>query len=83
MSQLEDLRILGLHGTQVTDLTPLERLSELEWLSIKDTPISDLLPLTRLSSLKTLIVENCPVSEEHVEWFRRARPDCTVHTATK
>lgn len=23
------------------------------------------------------------VSEEHVEWFRRARPDCTVYAANK
>ncbi len=56
-------RSLILNGCQVSDLSPLAKLSTLEFLSLSNTQVSDLSPLAKLSTLKSLDLLNTQVSD--------------------
>ncbi|MCH7725853.1 MAG: leucine-rich repeat domain-containing protein [Planctomycetes bacterium] len=49
--------------TQVSDLTPLAKLTSLEYLVLADTQVSDLTPLTRLTRLQHLRLDDTPVRD--------------------
>ena len=54
---------VDLHGTQVSDLTPLAKLTSLQYLYVWDTQVSDLTPLAGLQKLERLYVDATEVSD--------------------
>lgn len=56
------LRELSLRRTQVSDLTPLERLMELEELNLAGTRLRNLEPLENLRALRRLVLRRTRVS---------------------
>jgi len=59
----EKTTVLGLSGTQVSDLTLIKELNNLQELWLGDTQVSDLTPIKELKGLKTLILFDTAVSD--------------------
>jgi len=51
---LSNLEILDLRGTQISDVTPLSRLTQLKQLYLLGTQVTDVSPLSKLTQLKNL-----------------------------
>ena len=60
---MDRLKDLNLANTQVSDLTPLQRLTGLKTLRINNVNLSDLSPLKEMTGLKTLSLDNTHVSD--------------------
>lgn len=63
--------------TSATDLAPLSKLSRLTHI-IMDAEVTDLSPLHGLTNLKHLVLFSAPVSDEQVDGFQKALPNCEV-----
>ena len=72
------LRTLGLDGTAVADVSPLANCQELVQLDLSRTKVKDLTPLTNCSRLETLGLKDTPVTEDQIENFRKALPNCVI-----
>jgi hypothetical protein len=60
---LKDLISLDLDNTQVSDLTPLAKLTALQSLRLNSTQVSDLTPLAKLTALEILCLHNTQGSD--------------------
>lgn len=60
---LNNLQILILESTPITDLSPLSKLSKLKTVIIRNTKISDLAPLSGIKELFRLEISNSLVSD--------------------
>ena len=63
MDFMDDVVLVDLGATPVTDLNPLAGLAQLEHLSLMDTQVSDLAPLARLTNLKCLYLYGTQTSD--------------------
>ncbi|VAW02330.1 hypothetical protein MNBD_ALPHA07-1330 [hydrothermal vent metagenome] len=63
ISTLENLQVLYLTGTGVSDLAPLAGLTQLKGLYLTKTQVSDLAPLANLTQLDTLWLTETQVSD--------------------
>lgn len=61
LSQLTNLRMLNLSGTNVEDLTPIRNLTELVELDLSRTKVLDLTPLRYATKLERLNISNTDV----------------------
>lgn len=61
LSQLINLRMLNLAGTQVSDLTPIRNLTDLVELNLEGTKVFDLTPLRYSSKLERLNISNTEI----------------------
>lgn len=57
-----ELQWLDLSNTQVSDLSPIAKLTELKWLDLSNTQVADLSPIVGLSALLWLYLSNTQVS---------------------
>lgn len=64
MTQLEQLNISG--NTDITDISPLEKLVNLELLNISNTGVSDISCLSSMKKLENLNINNTEVSDVSV-----------------
>ena len=80
-----DLAELNLYDNQISDLTPISRLSKLRWLNLGRNRITDLTPLKKLDHLKQLyLYENPNLTVTQVAELQKALPNCGIHhNATK
>ena len=76
----QEVSLVRLSYTQVSDLTPLAKLTSLRRLYLTDTQFSDLTPLAELTSLNSLCLGT--VSNELLEKARQALPACTILRAS-
>jgi Leucine-rich repeat (LRR) protein len=88
LTKLPKLRRVSLwHSVRVDDKAAqyLLRMKTLEVLDLSDTNVTDALldQLAGMKQLKTLFVAGAKVTQERVERFRKARPDCRVVWAPK
>lgn len=74
------LRDLDLSYNELTDISALGALAAVETLDLTANRISSLQPLQRLSGLKLLKVGGNLLTQEQVDEFRAAMPDCEVIT---
>ena len=63
LDYLANVASVHLRGSEITDLSPLTKLTTLEAVNLLDTKVSDLSPLTRLTNLRVLWMKNTPVSD--------------------
>jgi hypothetical protein len=63
IADLPALRAIDFDYTQISDLTPLARLTARTRLSLNSTPVTDLAPLAYLTSLKQLLLNSTKVSD--------------------
>jgi hypothetical protein len=63
IDMLKYLTSLNLIYTQVSDITPLAKLTALETLRLDNTQVSDLTPLAKLTALRILTLRNTEVSD--------------------
>jgi hypothetical protein len=82
LSDLSETRNLGIIDSNVGDeIVPhISSLKDLYQLNLFGSKLTDqgLQGLEQMASLKCLVVSNTRVSDEGVERFRSARPDCEV-----
>lgn len=69
---------VGLHYTQVSDLSPLANLSDLETLSLIHTPVTDVSPLLTLTNLRLLWLDETAVTEEDIAKLKETLPNCEI-----
>lgn len=74
------LRELDLSYNELTDIAALSALPAVETLDLTGNRVSSLQPLQRLSGLKTLKVGGNLLTQEQLDEFRAAMPDCEVIT---
>lgn len=74
------LRELDLSYNELTDASPLGALAAVESLDLTGNRISSIQVLQRLSGLKTLKVGGNLLTQEQLDEFRAALPDCEVIT---
>lgn len=78
LSQHPDLKVIDLLGCdEITDLSPLSRLTEIQGLTL-DLPLEDLSPLYQLKKLEVLIFEEDMYNEEDYQNLRAALPDTQI-----
>ena len=63
MAYCAEMRALDLGHMQVTDLTPLKKMTHLTWLIIAECPIENISPLSSLGELKYLEMFSTNVSD--------------------
>ena len=73
-----DVTGVELQGTQVSDISPLAKLSKLEYLYLDHTPVSDVTPLAKLTKLEKLFIHNTQVSDQAMEQLEKALPQCEI-----
>ena len=82
IDKLEDVEVLGLNGTQVTDygMQKLQGLKRLTYLFLNDTAVSDqgLLSLAENPSLRFISMDNTNLSARAVKEFHRLSPGTLV-----
>ena len=78
LAELRELDEIYLEGTNVRDLSPLANLPNLEMLWLDSTPVTDLSPLYGLTNLKWIKLRDTQLTEQEVEDFRNALPECDV-----
>jgi hypothetical protein len=88
LTKLPKLRRVSLwHSARIDDKSAqyLLRMKTLEVLDLSDTNVTDALldQLAGMKQLKTLFIAGAKVSQERVERFRKARPDCRVMWSPK
>ena len=74
----DDVTGVSLDATEVSDLSPLAKLTNLETLTLGGTPLSDVSPLAKLTKLELLYLNNTQVSEQAIEQLKTALPQCTI-----
>ena len=72
------LEWLDLHGTQLSDVSPLTGLTSLKKLYLNGTQVSDVSPLAGLTNLEQLHLGKTPVTEGAVEQLQKALPKCRI-----
>ena len=75
------LRSLNLSYNELEEVSALGALSALEEIDLSGNKISSLQGLYRLEGLKTLKLGGNPLTQEQLDAFREALPDCEVITA--
>ena len=78
LSSLGGLTALDISNNRVTDLSPLSALTSLRTLNIEYDPVKDLTPLYSLVNLTSLNVLGSGVSQEEIDAFSQALPNCAV-----
>lgn len=63
LARLDNLKLLDLSGTHITDLTPIRNLTELIELNLSETKVSDLSPLKYSVKLTRLNISNTAVND--------------------
>jgi tetratricopeptide (TPR) repeat protein len=63
LTELTQIQLVVVDGTQVRDLSPIAELKSLEGISLSRTRVSDLRPLAGLHNLKTLWLNKTPVGD--------------------
>jgi len=71
--------VLDLSDTDVSDLSPLARLTGLRTLGLYGTKVSDLSPLAGLTGLQSLYLSGTKVSGASVAELRRSLPHLKMH----
>ena len=74
------LRELDLSYNELTEISSLGALPALETLNLTGNRITSLQPLQRLSGLKVLKVGGNPLTQEQLDAFRAALPECELIT---
>ena len=74
------LRELDLSYNELTEISSLGALPALETLNLTGNRITSIQPLQRLSGLKVLKVGGNPLTQEQLDAFRAALPDCELIT---
>lgn len=74
------LRWLDLSYNQISDIAALGTLSAVEYIDLSSNEVSSLQPLLRLKGLKTLKVGGNLLTQEQLDAFREAMPDCELIT---
>ena len=78
LAKMTALKYLDLHGTKVSNLSPLANLTALQWLFICGTKVSDLSPLNKLTGLRQLHVSKAMITEAHVQELKKELPNCQI-----
>ena len=74
------LRELDLSYNELTEISSLGALPALETLNLTGNRITSIQPLQRLSGLKVLKVGGNPLTQEQLDAFRAALPECELIT---
>jgi len=77
VKEMPALRRLYIHGTEVTDLSPLAGHPSLERVIAANSPVSRL-PKAPVPALRTLHIIGTKVSDRTARRFRKANPECRV-----
>ena len=74
------LRTLDLSYNELEDVSALGALSAIESIDLTGNRVGSILSLHHLRTLKTLKVGGNPLTQEQLDAFREARPDCELIT---
>ncbi len=69
LSELKDMGMLILDGTEVTDLSPLSGMSMLRELDISRTPVTDISPLYSLASAPGVSAYETALDEDDAQKY--------------
>ena len=67
-----------MRNNEVKDVSALSTLVNLKELYLNENPVKDISALYGLTQLKILNVEDTDVSQEQIDAFMEAVPDCEV-----
>lgn len=83
LAELDDLEYVELFMQNITDLTPLAGKTKLLDLNLCYNDVTDLTPLYSCTSLERLwISRNYHLTQEEIDAFKQALPNCVVETET-
>ena len=83
LAELKELEYVELFMQNITDLTPLSGNTNLLDLNLCYNDVTDLTPLYSCTSLERLwISRNYHLSQEQIDAFKEALPNCVVETET-
>ena len=78
LHRLNNLKVLDVSGTPLSDLSPLATLGKLEGLVLRRTEVEDLSPLVKLDRLKVLRLFQSRVTDQEAAKLQEMLPNCRI-----